>query len=59
MAIFRESVTPEVIIVSWLKLQKSLGYTVLIWVAQVMRKKKSSLFSLLLSKSKGKFIPVG
>lgn len=52
--------TPEVLIVSWFKLQQSSGCSVSIWISQVMREKiKARLFSPLLSKKTGKFIPVG
>lgn len=37
--------TPEVIIVSWFKLQKSSGYSVSIWISQVMREKIKAIFS--------------
>jgi len=52
MAIFRQPMSPEMIIVSWFKLQKSSGYSISVWISQGYKKKKSRIFSPLLSKRK-------
>lgn len=40
MAIFKELMAPEVIIVSWFKLQRSSGYSIHVWILQGYEKKK-------------------